>query len=340
VTSRNQSFYAKHFAMIRRYGNFNPPKRIVTNEIKRKDGRKGMKLETIASTLGLIVISLFFGGMYLIEKVHTIPKEHVRRSPIKPPLMSSQEQISTKNAEIQTHFDLLSKVQKQFNDRYKMQNVISGPDLLKKGLHSFGSIEHTARRILQAAEEKRPFVMGFSGYSITVGRGNFFNQSFPFVAGRILEEPMKEIFGIPVVVRNAAIGGIPSFPYGFCLDHFLGTDPDVVSWDYSMNEGGKDASVLEAFVRQAMTQLPKKPMLIMVDTNANRMRMLDSYTSKGWLDDAIAIGKKDILNEKAIFGEKSNPTPEGKLPAGFQKWNEFGSVSSIFATFGYRSFEK
>ena len=256
----------------------------------------------------------------------------------KPAARAPQVVISTDRAKNQASRKFLSEIRATFNERYNVvdesdgRSVLNGPMLLEKGLHSFGSIDDTARRILDASDAQRPFVMAFSGYSITVGRGNFFNQSFPFVAGGILEEPMQQIFGIPLTVRNAAIGGIPSFPYGFCLEHFLGSDPDVISWDYSMNEGGRDASVLEAFVRQATAQLPKRPMIIMVDTNDLRMKTVDEYTHRGWLKDAIAIGKKDVLNEKQIFGDdKSNPTPEEKLPVGFQNWNEFGSVS--FAQF-------
>lgn len=40
------------------------------------------------------------------------------------------------------------------------------------------------------------------------------------------------------MVRNAAIGGIPSFPFGLCLKNELGSNADVVSWDFSMNEPG------------------------------------------------------------------------------------------------------
>eukprot|EP00536_Pseudo-nitzschia_multiseries_P011318 jgi/Psemu1/205495/e_gw1.378.64.1 len=216
--------------------------------------------------------------------------------------------------------EILDEVRQEFNDRYKVTGKINGKKLLEKGLHSFGSIDNTALRILDASRANRPFVMAFSGYSITVGRGNFYNQSFPFVAGDILKKPMRELFDIPLVVRNAAIGGIPSFPYGFCLDHFLGSDPDVISWDYSMNEKAKDASVLEAFLRQATKQLPKRPMVIMMDTNANRMRTLDEYTHEGWLKDAIAVANKDILKGMNIFGGD-----EDALPAGFQKWDEFGA---------------
>ena len=128
---------------------------------------------------------------------------------------------------------------------------------------------------------------------------------------------MQKLLGIPLVVRNGAIGGIPSFPYGFCLEHFLGNDPDVISWDYSMNEGGRDASVLESFIRQATQQLPKKPMMIVLDTNEKRMQLLKDYTQRGWLHDAIAVAKKEIIPEQAF---QADP-----LPIGFQEWDEFGA---------------
>lgn len=89
-------------------------------------------------------------------------------------------------------------------------------------------MKHTANRILEAHKEKRPFKIAFAGYSVTVGRGNYFHQSYPFVLEKIIKEPMK-LLGVELEVRNAAIGGIPSFPYGWCLQNFLGADADVVS---------------------------------------------------------------------------------------------------------------
>ena len=76
--------------------------------------------------------------------------------------------------------------------------------------------------MITARIEKRPFKIAFGGYSVTVGRGNYFDQSYPFVMERILKDPMK-MLGIDLDVRNAAIGGIPSFPYGWCLKNFLGS---------------------------------------------------------------------------------------------------------------------
>ena len=298
---------------------------------KRRDGKGGdgsTYLFVIFGSMVVIMAIYCMAGFYAVLQIDSTTSTASSASSI------SQGVVSTPNMSVQASYKLLGEIRSKFNERYTVKNtegksILDGHKLLERGLHSFGSIEITARRILEASEAKRPFVMAFSGYSITVGRGNFYNQSFPFVAGGVLEEPMKQIFDIPLVVRNAAIGGIPSFPYGFCLDHFLGTDPDVISWDYSMNEGGQDSSVLEAFVRQATAQLPKRPMVIMVDTNRKRMKTLNEYTHRGWLGDAIAIGKKDILNEKEIFGEKSEPKPEENLPLGFQDWNEFGAVRSV-----------
>jgi len=280
------------------------------NNVRR---RKQLYLVAIVSFVVVTSVGISLMGLYRV--LYTIDRGVI----IPPSSTASLLLSSSKEAR-----EILDDVRRQFNERYKVGknggDILTGAELLRKGLHTFGSIDHTARRILDATREKRPFVFAFSGYSITVGRGNFFNQSFPFIVEQVLKEPLRQIFDVSLVVRNAAIGGIPSFPYGFCMEHFLGTDPDVISWDYSMNEGGKDSSVLEAFLRQATQQLEKRPMVIMIDTNANRMKTLDEYTKRGWLDDAIAIGKKEILNEKQIF-----ETNLEQLPAGFQEWNEFGA---------------
>jgi hypothetical protein len=71
--------------------------------------------------------------------------------------------------------------------------------------------------------------MAFAGYSVTVGRGNHLEEAYPHVLGRILS-PLLSMppLGINLVVRNSAIGGIPSFPYGWCLRNFLGEDADSV----------------------------------------------------------------------------------------------------------------
>jgi hypothetical protein len=70
-------------------------------------------------------------------------------------------------------------------------------------------LNYTAKRFIHALVAKQPLVFSFGGYSITVGRGNYFNQSYPLVLESILRDTVKSL-GIPhLEVRNAAIGGIP-----------------------------------------------------------------------------------------------------------------------------------
>jgi hypothetical protein len=127
------------------------------------------------------------------------------------------------------------------------------------------------------------FVMAFGGYSVTVGRGNHFEQSYPFIMEKILS-PVLSLppLGVKLIVRNSAIGGIPSFPYGWCLPNFLGDDADAVSWDYGMNEG-RGAAGLESYVRQSL-MLPKSPpMFILLDMKRPRLDFLQKYVSMGVL---------------------------------------------------------
>jgi hypothetical protein len=200
-----------------------------------------------------------------------------------------------------------------FSDRYGS----TAGAMLSKGIHTYGSIQTTAERMLRAAARQRPFVMGFGGYSVTVGRGNFFNQSYPFVMQRVLGETFQQLLGVPLEVRNGAIGGIPSFPYAFCLGHFLGDDADVISWDYSMNEGN-GATVLESYIRQGLS-LPHYPMLILLDSNKGRCDVLQKYSDLGILGDSISMGKGEVV-DKAFL-----ELPEDQRPPGLREWDQFGA---------------
>lgn len=148
---------------------------------------------------------------------------------------------------IETRYDTILK-------KYDLQNIPIG-------------LRHTAARLLDARNNNVPFKVSFGGYSVTAGRGNYFHQSYPFVLERLITQPMK-LLGIELQVRNAAIGGVPSFPYGWCLNNFLGEDADVVSWDFSMNEAGGVADGLEAYLRHTIA-MKKQPMLIVKDTSAS-----------------------------------------------------------------------
>ena len=146
--------------------------------------------------------------------------------------------------------------------------------MLRLGIRTFhqyerAMIDRTALRRLGASaapEKRRNFVVSFGGYSVTVGRGNLFCQSSPFVVRRILGELVNDLLGVDLIARNAAIGGIPSFPFGWCLPNFLGEDSDLVSWDYGMNEGNRDQG-LEGYICQAMNSMLKSPIIMVLDNN-------------------------------------------------------------------------
>eukprot|EP00978_Attheya_sp_CCMP212_P040122 scaffold215645_cov42-Attheya_sp.AAC.2 len=182
------------------------------------------------------------------------------------------------------------------------------------------TVQHTAERILRAAVS-RTFVMAFAGYSVTVGRGNRFEQSFPFVVQDVLEKAF-ELLGMALTVRNAAIGGIPSFPYAWCMRNFLGSDADVISWDFGLNEGN-GAQIFEAYLRQAMVQLPKNPKMMLLDNKNSRQEMLQTYVDAGVLLDPIALGQPS--NVKGMIDSKYLSMPEEERPEGYQKWDEWGS---------------
>ena len=236
--------------------------------------------------------------------------------------------------------DHITKVREEFYIRYGGKS--EALDMLKRGLRTFenekdaknsmGSVRSTAdrylRSIIRFEEEKQSsssashqaeFIMAFGGYSVTVGRGNHFEQSYPFVMEKILA-PILALppLGVKLVVRNSAIGGIPSFPYGWCLPNFLGEDADAVSWDYGMNEGN-GAAGLESYVRQAL-QMPKSPpIFILLDMKRPRLDLLQKYVNMGFLTDPVALGGRDAVNKKLL------QLPETDKPPGLQKWDEWGA---------------
>ena len=249
-----------------------------------------------------------------------------------PPTIKKNRPVSNNNND--SVDPTLAAARLEFQQRYG--GAVTATALLRRGVQSLGRLEHTATRLLRlaaATSTAEPVLaLSFAGYSVTVGRGNHYNQSYPFVLERILQPILRDhaLFqknnngggGVQLQVINAAIGGIPSFPYGFCFPHFLGRNADVISWDYSMNEGN-GAAVLEAYLRQSQNQLSHHPMMIVLDTNPKRCQLLQDYADRGWLSDGICVGmaKDAVPNLAQILAE---PHP----PLGFQNWDEFGAGPS------------
>ena len=230
------------------------------------------------------------------------------------PIGSDSEDFSVTDALKQ-----IDELKESFYERYGGKDEAN--DLLRKGVFSFGDQSemhtHMGHRFLQAAAKNVNVKFSFGGYSVTVGRGNHFSQSYPFVVQRVLSDLISYIWDIKLDVQNAAIGGIPSLPYGWCLKNFLGDDSDLVSWDYGMNEGST-THALESYLRHSMTLL-NKPMFLMLDVNVRRKRILEGYVKSGAIVDPVAINKDKLINPR--FLKMSNE----ERPEGYKDWDKWGS---------------
>eukprot|EP00592_Proboscia_alata_P008422 CAMPEP_0194363260 /NCGR_PEP_ID=MMETSP0174-20130528/11104_1 /TAXON_ID=216777 /ORGANISM="Proboscia alata, Strain PI-D3" /LENGTH=459 /DNA_ID=CAMNT_0039136611 /DNA_START=1000 /DNA_END=2379 /DNA_ORIENTATION=- len=127
------------------------------------------------------------------------------------------------------------------------------------------------------------------------------------------------LLGIKFEVRNAAIGGIPSFPYGWCMPEFLGYDADLISWDHSMNEAGDLVGGLEAYVRHGI-QMEHQPLIFVKDTHmaTKRRAMLQKYIDDGVILDSFLLVTDPATTPFLDLAESSRPS-------GFQKWRKFGA---------------
>jgi hypothetical protein len=235
---------------------------------------------------------------------------------------STHQERKDPNASL-TQWETVQALRNEFYRRYGGRE--ESEDMFRRGVQAYGSVQATARRILTAAAQQTPFVLSFAGYSVTVGRGNYYHQSYPFVLGNLLEPIFQNLFQIKVTVRNSAIGGIPSFPYGFCFEHFLGSDPHVISWDFSMNEG-RGAAVLESYLRQSQHQLKQqKPMIILLDTDPKRCSLVQAYAQQGLISDAMCVGMaKHAVQDAALLDATKD---DSQKPLGFRNWQEFGAPS-------------
>ncbi|KAH8065665.1 hypothetical protein JL722_39 [Aureococcus anophagefferens] len=124
---------------------------------------------------------------------------------------------------------------------------------------------------LRAAVARRRLVYGVIGYSITVGRGNYFNQSWPAALERRLARALP---GVAVEVRNMAVGASPPYPTCACLAETVGADVDVVAWEFGMT-GGNDGeeNLFRSCLRKAL-ELPSRPAFVLIDSQTRRTDVL------------------------------------------------------------------
>lgn len=136
-------------------------------------------------------------------------------------LYHSSNEVKNNGSINKDFWDTAASLRTEFADLYGGENAVRA--MMERGMTFFpanttdakenqrqqrppSDLVATACRIQQAKTEGRSFKFTFGGYSVTVGRGNYFHQSFPFVMERILQEPFQSL-GIDLSVKNAAIGG-------------------------------------------------------------------------------------------------------------------------------------
>jgi len=108
----------------------------------------------------------------------------------------------------------IQEIRNEFYSRYGGKEEATS--MLQRGIERMTTdegtngipISHTAERILRAKQQsdRSTFTMAFGGYSVTVGRGNHFKQSYPFIMQEVLKPIFEEYFHLDLVVRNSAIG--------------------------------------------------------------------------------------------------------------------------------------
>jgi hypothetical protein len=133
------------------------------------------------------------------------------------------------------------------------------------------------------------------------------------------------------MVTHIYSGGCPSFPYGFCTTNFWGDIPDVVSWDYSMNEAGGDPFGLEAYIRHIMAKYPnKQPKIIVKDTHMayQRRELLQYYYNQSKTNPLLSRTARDPIvlhTDPAVQPFLNDIRIEAQRPIGFQEWRKFGT---------------
>ena len=223
------------------------------------------------------------------------------------------------------------RIREDFAERWGGENAARA--VLEKGLSTFAptstvsstdipeGIRYTASRIFNAQKSGKPFKISFAGAAAVSGRGNYFAESFPSVLAGVLVEPFQQM-GIELEVRNGAIAGISSFPYGWCLNNFLGDDADVVSWDPEMTNRGDTNAAFEAYLRNAIT-MKHSPMLVVREYayTESRRELLQKYVDLGAMSDPVVINV-----EAAVAPFKD--LDESILPLGYEQWLDFGGPDS------------
>eukprot|EP01033_Poteriospumella_lacustris_P007520 gene7520-5406_t len=110
-----------------------------------------------------------------------------------------------------------------------------------------------ASKIVQSKPDPT-YLMVFSGSSVTAGHDNYFNQSYPMVFKRHMEDIFTKL-GIQLIVNNIAQGANNCIPYSFCYETMGGENIDFLNWEQSYN-CGRDEPIFENALRMVAWNAP------------------------------------------------------------------------------------
>ncbi|CAB9523504.1 expressed unknown protein [Seminavis robusta] len=111
------------------------------------------------------------------------------------------------------------------------------------------------------ASELVKFVFAIAGHSSSAGHGNFERDSYGAVMDRVVA-PLFSALGVQLETRSYGMSGKPSAPeMALCQEAILGTDVDVVLWDYALTDNGK-VFQLPYWIARAISR--KSPPIVLV----------------------------------------------------------------------------
>lgn len=169
-------------------------------------------------------------------------------------------------------FEAKMEFEKLIEEDYGIyKDDIFNKETIMNALHSSShiSLERLQRRIMikilevQLLNGKKDvefnWVMG--GHSAAAGHGNLYNQTYSYVLEQSVR-PIFEALGITFYGKNYAAGGLKSAPEGaLCMSSLYGLDLDILSWDFGMTDGSRDANLYNIWTQRAGVH-PTRPIII------------------------------------------------------------------------------
>ena len=160
------------------------------------------------------------------------------------------------------------------------------------------------KRLLRALVKQDKFVVVVGGMSDTAGHGNKASEAYPMVMKKALT-PVFAAAGVELVVRNLAMGGVPSFPNSLCMADAFGDDADLVVWDFRMVE--HDDLKGELYLRQAL-MMPRAPAIMF----KRPLRYLPALAAP-----YAALSSMHVIDEMPLYDKLSRNKNPGIVGDGF-----------------------